>query len=161
MRVRRTANTQRTISAFIESWTHSFPEVKHCRGLASVLGKEKQETHHIQHWKVFSECALLFYMPHSDNVSNICRARLWEGEARQIVMFYFMYVVFLILKMVSCFLLPFVCIERPRKSPGGISGIIVAALFTCRSGSFSFRIDNVPMCDIICHMLCRMLCLGN
>lgn len=31
-----------SISAFIESWTLPFPEVKHCGGLPHVLGKEKR-----------------------------------------------------------------------------------------------------------------------
>lgn len=68
-------------------------------------------------------------------------------------MFYFMYVVFLIMKWFLAFFFPLFCVESPRKSPGGISEIIVAALLSCRSGSFSFRIDNVPMCDLTCAEL--------
>lgn len=82
----------------------------------------------------------------------LCRARLLEGgcETKCYVLFHvccFSYPknVFLL-----CFF-PLLCAERPRKSPGGISGVIVAALLTCRSGSFSFRIDKgrrVCVCEI-------------
>ncbi len=101
--------------------------------------------------KCFSECALLFYMPHSDNVSNIMQGPSVRGGSKTD------YVLFHVCCVSYLFFFPLFYIERPRKSPRGISGIIVAALLTCRSGSISFRIDNVPMCDIICRTLCSIL----
>lgn len=78
------------------------------------------------------------------------------GESRQIVMFRFLHVVFVIIKTLSFLtFIAFSCVECPRKSSGDVSGVEVAALVTCRRGCFSFGSNNGTVCDITCVVLYR------
>lgn len=88
------------------------------------------------------------------------QGRSVRGESRQIVMFRFLHVVFVIIKTLSFLtFIAFSSVECPRKSSGDVGGVEVAALVTCRSGSFSFGSNNVTICDRTCILLYRAQCV--
>lgn len=79
------------------------------------------------------------------------QGRSARGERRQIVVFRFLHVVFVIIKTLSFLtFIAFSRVECPRKSSGDVSRVEVAALVTCRSGFLSFGSDNVTICDALC-----------